>query len=226
MIIGISGKKQCGKDTICSIIQAINIWEDTTDNGKKSLGESKIDFIKRICLDEEFCNVWSKFKRHSFAHKLKEMASVLTGVPVENWESRDFKNGYCNTLPLNLTNREILQKIGEGLREKIHPDIWVSALFNDYIQPNNGEIRFSKDWVQDKNPPYWIISDVRMPNEAEKIKELGGVLIRVNRNTGYIDNHISETALDSCKKFDFIIDNNGSLEELIEKVIDIYSHIV
>ncbi len=26
MIIGISGKKQCGKDTVCKIIKALDIW--------------------------------------------------------------------------------------------------------------------------------------------------------------------------------------------------------
>ena len=229
MIIGISGKKQCGKDTICKIIQAIDIYEKATSMGLSNLSKSKKDFIKEVIENPKFCSVESKFEKHSFADKLKEMASVLVGCPIEKWESGDFKNGYCSSLtfgPIIFTNREILQKIGEGLREKLHPDIWVLSLFNNYFKKTYPDINKSGKPELCERYPYWIIPDVRMPNEAEKIKELGGILIRVNRDTGYVDTHISEIALDSCKKFDFIIDNNGSLEELIEKVIDIYSHIV
>ena len=68
----------------------------------------------------------------------------------------------------------------------------------------------------------WIVTDVRYQNEADHIKNKGGILIRVNRNTHNNDNHKSEIDLDDYNKFDFIIDNNGSVEELIKKVIEIY----
>lgn len=229
MIIGISGKKQCGKDTICKIIQAIDIYEKATSMGFFTTSKSKGEFVKELIENSKLCSVESKFEKHSFADKLKEMASVLIGCPIEKWESGDFKNGYCSSLTFEstvFTNREILQKIGEGLREKIHPDIWALSLFNKYYKKVYPDIDQFGNPTLCERYPYWIIPDVRMPNEAEKIKELGGILIRVNRDTGYVDNHISEVALDSCKKFDFVIDNNGSLEELIEKVIDIYSNIV
>lgn len=111
------------------------------------------------------------------------------------------------------------------------------------------------------NMPNWIITDVRFPNEAQAIKDRGGVLIRVNRPlsllypkqwdrfikytsdkdgsfkqdedefkdyllTGnkeeealyYKLKHYSETALDNYKDWDYVIDNDGSITELIEKV--------
>jgi hypothetical protein len=91
-------------------------------------------------------------------------------------------------------------------------------------------------------PARWIITDVRFPNEAKAIKDRGGIVIRVNRTSTCGDvpfdgtpkewkelvernkknnekfNHPSETALDDYDDFDHVIDNNGSIEDLIEKV--------
>ena len=91
----------------------------------------------------------------------------------------------------------------------------------------------------------WIITDVRFPNELKAIKDRGGFIIRVNKKrppcgdqafrgtqeewdalvkrnneANAIYNHPSETALDDVK-FQYIIDNNGTLDELIEKVKEI-----
>lgn len=78
------------------------------------------------------------------------------------------------------------------------------------------------------NVPNWIITDVRFPNEAQAIKDRGGILIRVNRPVSAIGanklkhksitQHPSETALDDYQDWNYIIDNNGTIEDLIEKV--------
>lgn len=97
--------------------------------------------------------------------------------------------------------------------------------------------------------PNWIITDMRFPDELEAIKKRGGISIRVNRNkypkgiykitdtlyTGAegaklfedalkkeagISEHPSETALDNAE-FDYIVDNNGSIEDLVKKVKEI-----
>lgn len=81
--------------------------------------------------------------------------------------------------------------------------------------------------------PNWIITDVRFPNEAKAIKDRGGIIIRVNKNdknkwidkeewdfyTKGIKPHESETALDNYK-FDYVIDNNSTINELIKQVKD------
>lgn len=81
----------------------------------------------------------------------------------------------------------------------------------------------------------WIVTDCRFENELKAVKDRGGVSIRVNRtpriiklseNTSYEFNpvldeeHYSETALDNAE-FDYTIDNNGTVEELIEKVREV-----
>ena len=71
-----------------------------------------------------------------------------------------------------------------------------------------------------------VITDVRFKHEAKKIKDLGGINIRINRNFDKKDNHISEVELNQIPKdlIDFEIDNNYKLVDLysqIDKIIDV-----
>ena len=75
--------------------------------------------------------------------------------------------------------------------------------------------------------PKWIITDMRFPNEMEAVKERKGITIRVVRD--YVlrggpedpkNIHPSETSLDEAE-FDYEIINDGTIEELVEKVITI-----
>ena len=68
----------------------------------------------------------------------------------------------------------------------------------------------------------WIITDVRFPNEVEAIEDKGGTVIRIERTprsygTEFEIEHSSETALDDYD-FDYVINNNGSISDLIDKV--------
>ena len=63
---------------------------------------------------------------------------------------------------------------------------------------------------------------MRFPNEMEAIVERKGITIRVVRDNGTralsdMNNHPSETSLDDTE-FDHEIINNGSIDDLIEKV--------
>lgn len=123
-----------------------------------------------------------------------------------------------------LTYRKLLQVIGtDALRNVVHENIWVNALMADYhLRQKPPQITekgaiFSFDSVY----PNWIITDMRFPNELEAVKAKGGITIRVNRDNGTreidLNPHPSETALDN-HKFDYVIDNDGSLSDLVDKV--------
>lgn len=90
-----------------------------------------------------------------------------------------------------LNPRKILQLLGtEGVRNIIHPNAWINALYTDYygttlgIGPSN--LSFSGigtcDLVHKWQYPNWIITDVRYPNEAQAIKDRGGIVVRINRD--------------------------------------------
>lgn len=114
---------------------------------------------------------------------------------------------------INLTPRLLLQLLGTKCgRNIIHPNIWVNSLMREYfcvqsdLAPNGIDC------------PNWIITDLRFLNEMEAVKKRNGITIRVNRDLEESkDEHESETELDNVE-FDYVIDNNDTIEELIEKV--------
>jgi dephospho-CoA kinase len=225
MIIGINGKIGSGKDTVGNIIQYLT----AEDTGQFCLG--RIQSGKSI---EGHHN--STFEIKKFAGKLKTIASLLTGIPVEKFEDQEFKQKHMG-LQWKMTYREFLQKLGtEAMRDGLHTNVWVNALFADYKA-------VVKEWDELGNDtlveyPNWILTDTRFPNELEAVEERRGITIRVVRDIESKDDsviayslaltakamrdktgpfHPSETALDDAK-FDYEIINDGSIEDLVEKV--------
>lgn len=89
MIIGISGKKQSGKDTVAKIIQGFDIW-------KKNLAlqtEYPLSnvFVRAYVLNRVSIYV-SSWQVKKFASTLKEIVSILTGFKVEDLEKEEVKN--------------------------------------------------------------------------------------------------------------------------------------
>jgi hypothetical protein len=156
------------------------------------------------------------------AGKLKNIASILLGVPVEKFEDRAFKKSKLGPEWNEMTVREFLQKLGtDAMRNGLHPNTWANAFWVDYVLQNKGDIILSgrvPGPAKNVKPiyPNWIITDVRFPNEAESVLDHGGILIRVNRG-GDTGNHPSETGLDDWE-FEYTINNNGTIKELINQV--------
>lgn len=159
----------------------------------------------------------ANFEIKKFAGKLKQIATMLTGIPTEKFEEQEFKQTYLGkewskfttsgefgdiVTEEKMTVRDLLQKLGtEAMRVGLHENVWVNATMADYNVEKN-----------------WIITDVRFPNEAWAVKQKG-ILIRINRdNLPVSSNHPSETSLDNFSHFDFVIDNNGSIEDLRKKL--------
>ena len=213
MIIAINGKIGAGKDTVGTIIQGL-LYTNKDQSSE----------IKK------------------FAGKMKQIASILTGISVEKFEDQEFKESFLDVewgtvqdIPLNsippfadmqfnvmMRVRDFLQKLGtEAMRDGLHANVWVNALFADY----------KKDWGIESNLPHseflnlkypnWIITDMRFPNEMNAVVKRHGITIRVTRPVKKSKNtpklHSSETALDKAK-FDYEIINDGSMEKLVKKV--------
>ena len=77
----------------------------------------------------------------------------------------------------------------------------------------------------------FIVSDVRFPVEIEKVKEKYDevITIKISRDSEELNqsqkNNITETALDNYTDYDYVIDNNGTLEELEQKAVDIIKEV-
>jgi hypothetical protein len=259
MIISVNGKIGSGKDTVGKIIQGLIVAKE------HNVLNPNFEWIEKYHIN-------SSFEIKKFAGKLKQTASLLTGIPIEKFEDQEFKKTYLGeewNSPYNIpfsgpdfvehdggmTVRTLLQKLGtEAMRDGLHENVWVNALFADYrIIPakfedlKEGEDILTKEWEY----PNWIITDMRFPNEMKAVKERKGITIRVVRehdikvqhsgdpddfhiekfdNTNpkhvalklgqLLNLHPSETALDDAE-FDYEIINDGTIEDLIEKVKEI-----
>lgn len=233
MIIGINGKIGSGKDTVGKIIQWLT---------KPELDGQYIGFQT---YDDATLERLSPFKIKKFAGKLKQIASLLTGIDVEKFEDQEFKKTLLGnewgTVKKNLLNvipgfedvkfnhlmsvRELLQKLGtEAMRNGLHENVWVNALFADYKRKlelvKSDKPGYDLKVEEVGEYPNWIITDMRFPNEMEAIVEKDGITIRVVRPGTVTGTHPSETALDGHTMHYEII-NDGTIEDLIEKVREI-----
>lgn len=227
MLIGISGKAGSGKDTVGMILQALSMENNCLGS---TWSKKPLEYVKGYEGRPNYKGGWQIKK---FAGKLKTFVADLLGVEVELLEDREFKeselgpewtrilrtyqDGVIVTVDVTTTVREMLVEIGTGLRNTFHADIWVNALFADYT-------KYSFTHNDKLVKPDWIITDMRFPNEIKAVKDRDGYTIRVNSDRAMQSNRESETALDSAE-FDFVIDNNGDMKELLEKVKVIYEKV-
>ena len=191
MIISISGRIGSGKDTVANIIEQVSP-----------------------------SNNWQIKK---FAGKLKDIAELLTGIPKIHFEDQEFKK--TSMAPeWNMTYRDFLQRIGtEAMRNGLHENVWVNALFSDYKATTIAVGSNEFDITEKDVLPNWLITDTRFPNELEAVKQHNGITIKVIRDSGNTVGtlHSSETALDHYTNWDYVIDNNGSIEDLKAQIFSI-----
>lgn len=182
----------------------------------------------------------------SFAAPLKDAAAAIFGWPRhllegDTLESRKFREtpdmfwSRKTEIP-NFTPRLALQLLGtDVLREHFHLDIWLNSL----------EYRL-RTCHKNQNV---VISDARFRNELDLIRKLGGKVIWIQRgelpewysiaveanagnvvsekimNTRYRDVHRSEWDWVGYDP-DYVIHNDGSLEDLVSTVDKINSELV
>ena len=132
------------------------------------------------------------YERRAFADPLKNIATAI------GWDGSKTVLPRCELCGMR-QGRELLQVLGtEGVRENIRDDAWILA-FKDSLKPDSK----------------YVVTDVRFPNEAQAIHDMGGVIIRIERNqdTGVGTEHPSESNVDTIDA-DYVIHNNGTLEAL------------
>ncbi len=154
--------------------------------------------IKKAYKDKKVINL-------SYGSYIKEFAKNIS-----DWDGRD------ETKP-----RELLQHLGtEVIRNKIDKDFFIKRLCND--------IRVYSYYFD-----VITISDARFPDEIITPKKLFDdvIAIKVIRNnfdtnlTNEEQKHSTETALDDFNDYDYVIENNGTIDELEEKVMEVVKEV-
>lgn len=181
--------------------------------GLSGYAKSGKDTVAEI-IQELQPSIWQVKK---FSGKLKIIASLLTGIHPDKFEDQEFKQSTLGK-EWGMTVREFLQKLGtDAVREGLHTNAWVNALMADYHEQE--VVERLGDYISRVTPPSeWIITDCRFPNEAQAIKDKGGVIVRIDRpGIAPVNAHPSETSLDNWD-FDFKIANVSDLIALKQSV--------
>lgn len=159
----------------------------------------------------EYLVTKKNFVRVAFADPLREALYRLnpvievSGLPgirlaqmvdIAGWEA--VKGGSSDV-------RGLLQRMGTEVgRELISPTIWVDLAMKEAAKHE-----------------LVVITDVRYPNEADAIRDAGGVVWRIERSAvGPANEHTSETAMENYD-FDVVIENDSTIEELWAKISDL-----
>ncbi|MBC6989961.1 hypothetical protein [Hymenobacter sp. BT491] len=146
-----------------------------------------------------------QWQTRSFGDAIKAVCAALAGEDVAPYYEQP---GKAELLPVfGRTRGEMLQQVGQALRVW-EPEIWVKAFFANL--PAEGFV---------------LVPDVRFPGEADRIRERGGLMLRVEgdplgqRGDGTRDDaHPSETSLDDYPHFAAVLHNTGSLTDLQTQV--------
>ena len=138
-----------------------------------------------------------------FAGPLKAMARAF-GLTAREMAG-DLKEKPCAAL-CGKTPRQFMQWLGtEFGREMIGPDVWVEAwrrTIDEALTDENGI----------------VADDVRFPNEAEAIRAMGGIVIRIERagaGSATGSGHASEGLTGG---WDVVVRNDGTPEDLFASV--------
>ncbi len=162
-----------------------------------------------------------------FADKLKMLAALALGQrggPRDLIASMDsFKeNGelWCVDLDAELgwrrqvTGRQYLQNLGNEGRKLFGENFWIDMVLP--FNPATDREIYCPDVYPDVD--VLAITDLRYANEAQRIKDLGGVVWEVVRPDATSDGHASEQPLPR-ELVDEVIVNDGTLDHLDSQVM-------
>lgn len=221
-LIGLHGRRGSGKDTAFGFIKG---W--AVGRGASAFRAGFADKLKQSAfrLFQEDCSVGEALY---WADDMKERGIISAQITVEH------PGGETRTLTSKITGRMFLQRYGtEAHRGVFDDNFWVDALLpkpqlftaDGAMKPDwRNNFMESADTLEELLEPgvpkhtFYVVTDVRFVNEAERIRELGGVIWEIDRpSEDDRDNHASEIPLPP-ELIDDTISNSGSFQDFEAEV--------
>lgn len=203
-IITLSAKARCGKDTAASYIL------DQLPNS--------VSYALAACFKESIATHFSEYltrddvfgygvdrnsymiyiDRDDFIERVERILDDFGYRPDGiDWSVIDDNNGW--------TIRRIMQTVGTDIAvNQIDTNVWLKEF---------EKALFSLEEIHDTV----VMVDCRQTHEIEFVRERGGTVIHILRDTGLHDEHITEQGL-PVEDGDFVIENNGTLDEFYQKL--------
>ncbi len=159
------------------------------------------------------------YERHAWADELKAIACHLWDLSpeqahgtIEQKEAIDERWG--------VASRHFFQILGTDVARKGHAETWIRFLL----------LKLARLSMKGPELPTlsagYAVSDLRFPNEADAIRQHGGIIVRVVRDfrTGVGENHASERGVRKIKA-DYVLVNDSTVGDL-HGVVDDFARIV
>ncbi len=211
IVLGFSGKKQSGKDTLVNNISPLLVGTTKKYSFADGLKNFLVDVMglrhEQVWGTEEQKNtktiyLWDKLPEYmrwenggrwvEFSDTIEQQLPLFENTISSNKFSPekaywDLVHSGSSISPIKLktgamTGRELMQVLGTDIcRRMFSQYIWVNSTFKA---------------IERDNVDFAVIPDLRFPSELQGIKNAGGLVIRLTRNTANGDEHPSETALD------------------------------
>lgn len=162
------------------------------------------------------------WKRLSFADKMREAALALDPIVevIDTDYTLEEPEPLLPPLPVRLSThvsnlgwtrakqvpevRRFLQRLGTEMgRNLFGENFWVDIALKDAPKGN------------------LVVTDLRYPNEADAIRQQGGMVIRVERSgVGPVNDHPTEHSLDDYR-FDYTLLNNWDIDSLQRNLLEV-----
>lgn len=240
LYIGLNGYAGSGKDTVAKMLKTI------LNKDWNSLEECK-EYYKSVYTNPTISATYNQYNENdrvfciAFADQLKYICSSIFGIPVKRFYqnkstawvciNKDFK--YTEVHPDDnlivtaeqyydsiseykeskhsywMSLREVLVYVGTYvLQQDINKSIFVNIIRNTIKEQQR----------ENNNLKYVIVTDIRFNHEIDYIQENSGITISITRNDVQQLDNIAEHDLDEEDRWNYIIENNGTYDDLFEKI--------
>ena len=247
-IIGISGRKQSGKNTTANVLHGLVLESrglvkdfNIDNSGQLSVLTSDrtgtedwgiFDVQRNDASFVEYAehNMWPYVKMYRFADELKRICVELFEIPPECvYGTDDQKNCIQDHIlwenmpkyQIDMSTKPPSTKSGP-MTAREFMQFFGTDICRNIFQPIWVNSCINK--IKREQSELAIIPDVRFPNEAKAIEDAGGTVIRLTR-TVFDDQHSSELALDDYPFTDYIDNKDNSIDSLMVKVKKFYQNL-
>ena len=246
-ILGISGKKQSGKNTTANYINGKILVENSLvrdfyidDTGQLAVltsnktGVEDYGILDVTRKDSEFSSYadsewWPFVKLYSFADGLKSICRNFFGLTQAQVYGTDEQKNTKTKVKWEDTptwQNSSLNKNRGYMTARELMQYFGTDIMRKMYSPVHIEHTISQ--IKSEQTELAIIPDVRFPNEVKAVQEAGGKVVRLTRDK-HEDSHTSECGLDpenfNWENFDLIINNDedDAQKSLIPAVEEMYN---
>lgn len=148
------------------------------------------------------------FAKIALADPLKRGLEAMFGWQRHQWLNRNWKEAVDPDL--GFSPRKAMQTLGTEWGRGMNDELWIKVCTRQTKKLMDMSMLHQYNGV--------VVSDIRFENEADMIRQQGGVVIHLTRqNIANVRHHTSENGIEFDRK-DFLVHNNGPIDDTMTRI--------